>query len=40
MKKCLTTAIVLVIADTEKKFEVYYDASYQGLGCVCKKGDR
>jgi len=34
MKKCLTTALVLVIPDTEKTFEVYCDASYQGLGCV------
>jgi len=34
MKKCLTTAPVLVIPDTEKMFEVYCDASYQGLGCV------
>ena len=34
MKRCLTTALVLVISDIEKKFEVYCDASYQGLGCV------
>jgi len=34
MKKCLTSAPVLVIPDTEKMFEVYCDASYQGLGCV------
>ena len=34
LKKCLTTAPVLVIPDTEKMFEVYCDASYQGLGCV------
>ena len=34
MKKCLTTALMLVIPDIEKMFEVYYDASYQGLGCV------
>ena len=34
MKKCLTTALVLVIPDTEKVFEVYCDASYQGQGCV------
>ena len=25
---------MLIILDTEKKFEVYCDASYQGLGCV------
>jgi len=30
----LTTAPILIIPDTNKKFEVYCDASYQGLGCV------
>jgi len=34
MKRRLTTAPVLVIPDTTKMFEVYCDASYQGLGCV------
>ncbi|XP_047173249.1 uncharacterized protein LOC124841102 [Vigna umbellata] len=34
MKKMLTFALVLVIPNTEKVFEVYYDASYQVLGCV------
>ncbi|XP_027941047.1 uncharacterized protein LOC114194835 [Vigna unguiculata] len=34
MKRMLTTALVLAIPDTTKTFEVYYDASYQGLGCV------
>ncbi|XP_027905594.1 uncharacterized protein LOC114165125 [Vigna unguiculata] len=34
MKRCLPTALVSVIPDTEKKFEVYCDASYLGLGCV------
>jgi len=34
MKIRLTTAPVLPIPDTAKTFEVYYDASYQGLGCV------
>jgi len=34
MKRCLITAPVLVIPDTKKIFEVYCDASYQGLGCV------
>jgi len=34
MKKRLATAPVLAIPDTSKKFEVYCDASYHGLGCV------
>jgi len=34
MKRCLTTTPVLVIPNTGKMFEVYCDASYQGLGCV------
>jgi len=34
MKRRLTTAIVLAISDPTKTFEVYYDASYQGLGCI------
>ncbi|XP_052723888.1 uncharacterized protein LOC108343993 [Vigna angularis] len=34
LKKKLTSAPVLVIPDTAKPFEVYCDASYQGLGCV------
>jgi len=34
MKRCLTTAPLLMIPDTAKKFEVYCDASYQRLGCV------
>jgi len=34
MKRILTTAPVLAIPDTTKMFEVYCDASYQGLGCV------
>ena len=34
MKRRLTTAPILAIPDTTKIFEVYYDASYQGLGCV------
>jgi len=34
LKKRLTSAPVLVILDTGKPFEVYCDASLQGLGCV------
>jgi len=34
MKKRLTTTPILIIPDTSKVFEVYCDASYQGLGCV------
>ncbi|XP_047170931.1 uncharacterized mitochondrial protein AtMg00860-like, partial [Vigna umbellata] len=34
LKRKLTSAPVLVIPDTAKPFEVYCDASYQGLGCV------
>ena len=34
MKRRLTTAPILAIHDTTKTFEVYYDASYQGLGFV------
>jgi len=34
MTRRLTTAPVLAILDTTKIFEVYCDASYQGLGCV------
>ena len=34
MKTRLTNAPVLTIPDTNKSFEVFCDASYQGLGCV------
>jgi len=34
MKRRLTTAPILGIPNTTKTFEVYYDASYQGFGCV------
>jgi len=34
LKKRLTSAPVLVIPDTNKPFEVYCDASHQGLGGV------
>jgi len=30
----LTNALVLTIPDTNQSFEVFCDASYQGLGCV------
>jgi len=40
MKRCLTTVPVLVIPDTEKKFEVYYDTSYLRLGCVLMEEGR
>jgi len=40
MKRCLTTALVLVIPDTGKMFEVYCDTSYQGLGCVLMQDRR
>ena len=40
LKKILTSAPVLVIPDTRKPFEVYCDASYQGLGCVLTQEKR
>jgi len=40
MKRCLTTASVLVIPNTGKKFEVYCDASDLGLGCVLMQEGR
>jgi hypothetical protein len=34
LKKHLTSAPVLVLPDLTKKFDIYCDASCQGLGCV------
>jgi hypothetical protein len=34
LRKCLTSAPVLVIPDLTKKFDIYCDASRRGLGCV------
>jgi hypothetical protein len=34
LKKRLTTALVLIMPDVHKGFDVYCDASRQGLGCV------
>jgi hypothetical protein len=34
LKKCLTFTPVLVLPDLTKKFDIYCDASHQGLGCV------
>jgi hypothetical protein len=34
LRKCLTSAPVLVLPDLTKKFNIYCDTSRQGLGCV------
>jgi hypothetical protein len=34
LRKHLTSAPVLVLPDLTKKFDIYYDASHRGLGCV------
>jgi hypothetical protein len=34
LKKRLTSALVLTLPVITKKFDIYYDASRQGLGCV------
>jgi len=36
----MATTLVLIIPDTAKKFEMYCDASYQGLGCVLMQEKR
>jgi hypothetical protein len=37
LKKRLTSASVLILPYITKKFEIYYDASRQRLGCVLKQ---
>ena len=39
LKKRLTTAPVLIMPDIYKGFDVYCDASRQGLGCVLIQHD-
>jgi hypothetical protein len=34
LKKRLTSALVLILPDLTKKFDIYCDASHRGLGCV------
>jgi hypothetical protein len=34
LKKWLTSALVLILLVITKTFNIYYDASRQGLGCV------
>jgi hypothetical protein len=34
LRKYLTSTPVLVLPDLTKKFDIYYDASCRGLGCV------
>ncbi|XP_052723098.1 uncharacterized protein LOC128193518 [Vigna angularis] len=40
LKVKLTSAPVLILPDTSKPFEVYCDASHQGLGCVLMQDRR
>jgi len=40
LKKKLTSAPVLVIPNASKPFEVFCDASHQGLGCVLMQSKR
>jgi hypothetical protein len=34
LKRCLTSALVLVLLDLTKKFDIYCDTSHRGLRCV------
>jgi hypothetical protein len=34
LRKCLTSAPVLVLLNLTKTFDIYCDASHRGLGCV------
>jgi hypothetical protein len=40
LKKRLVSAPLLFLPDLEKEFQVYYDASHQGLGSVLMQGGR
>lgn len=40
LKKKLTTSPVLVLPNPSELYEVYCDASYQGLGCVLMQGKK
>ena len=40
LKKKLTTAHILAMPDCSKPFEVYFDASFEGLGCVFMREGR
>ena len=40
LKNRLTTAPVLILPDPHESFEVYCDASHQGLGCVLMQDKR
>nr|KYP38285.1 Retrotransposable element Tf2 [Cajanus cajan] len=40
LKRQLTTSPILVLPDTGEHFDVFCDASHQGLGCVLMQGGR
>jgi hypothetical protein len=40
LKKRLTSAPVLILPDITKKFDIYCDASRQGLGCVLMQDEK